>query len=48
MHMHTHMHTHIRFTALLDFVWDYPEQEGSTALKQEIVSGSWAVCKSAP
>jgi len=25
-HTHTHMHKHNCFTALLDFVWDYPEE----------------------
>ena len=62
-HMHTcthaRTHTHNYFTALLDFVRDYPcepapDQEGKTnldLLEQEIVSGngiSWAICRSAP
>jgi len=51
--MHTHTHTHNRFTALLDFVRDYPGEpvlESKTNLDligQNIVSGSgicWAIC----
>ena len=47
---HTHTHTHNRFTALLEFVWDYPGEQVSEGknqedktnldlLEQEIVSG---------
>ena len=25
-YIHTHTHTHNHFTALLDFVWDYPHE----------------------
>ena len=49
---HTHTHTHTRLTAL------WPGLPGSAgtrkvkpiwiSLKQETVSGSWAICKSAP
>jgi len=28
-------HTHNRFTALLDFVWDYPGEPASERLNQE-------------
>jgi len=56
--LHTHTHnTHNRFTALLDFVRDYPGEQYQKGkinldlLEQEIVSGSdicLAICKSAP
>jgi len=48
-HRDTHTHIHNRFTALLDFVWDYPGE--MDLLEQEIISGSgiiWAICKSTP
>ena len=56
-HARTHTHTHNHSTALLDFVWDYPDEQAPERetnldlLEQEIVSGtgiSGAICKSAP
>jgi len=57
LNTHARMHARNCFTALLDFVRDYPvcrHQKGKTnldLLEQEAVSGSginWAICKSAP
>jgi len=35
MQTHTHTHTHNRFTALLEFVWDYPGEQAPERQKQE-------------